>query len=131
MKQPFVATASDGGGQMPGTTAAPRAATAPSGKIGRYALEEKLISLEHAIRASSGLPADILRLKDRGYLKAGQFADVVVFDPGTFRDQATYDRPHQYATGVRYLFVNGKLTIVEGRYTGERAGRVLRHQGKE
>jgi N-acyl-D-amino-acid deacylase len=132
MKQPFVATASDGGGQTPGTTVPhPRSYGTFPRKIGRYAIEEKLITLEHAIRASSGLPADILRLKDRGYLKPGQFADVVVFDPATFRDQATYDRPHQYATGVRYLFVNGTLTISEGRYTGERAGRVLRHRGQE
>ena len=113
--------ASDGGGQMPGTTVPhPRSYGTFPRKIGRYALEEKLITLEHAIRASSGLPADVLRLKDRGYLKAGYFADVVVFDPDTYRDQATYDQPHQYATGVRYLFVNGKLTIAEGRYTGAR-----------
>jgi N-acyl-D-amino-acid deacylase len=132
MKQPFVATASDGGGQTPGTTVPhPRSYGTFPRKIGRYAIEEKLITLEHAIRASSGLPADVLRLKDRGYLKPGQFADVVVFDPATFRDQATYDRPHQYATGVRYLFVNGTLTISEGRYTGARAGRVLRHRGTE
>ena len=64
-------------------------------KIGRYAIEEQVIPLEQAIRSASGLPADILRLTDRGYLKAGSFADVAVFDPKTFRDTATYDQPHQ------------------------------------
>ncbi|HZT80623.1 MAG TPA: D-aminoacylase, partial [Gemmataceae bacterium] len=81
--------------------------------------------------SSSGLPADIPQLTDRGYLKAGQFADVVVFDPKTFRDTATFDRPQQYATGVRYLFVNGKLAIDGGKYTGTLAGKALRHQGKK
>jgi N-acyl-D-amino-acid deacylase len=97
-------------------------------KIGRYALEDKIITLEHAIRASSGLPADILKLPQRGYLKAGYFADLVVFDPNTFRDKATFDKPHQYASGVRYLFVNGKLAIQDGKYTDALAGKVLRHK---
>lgn len=132
MKQPFVATASDGSGQLPGPTVPhPRSYGTFPRKIGRFAIEEKLITLEQAIRASSGLPADVLRLKDRGYIKPTYFADIVVFDPETFRDQATYDKPHQYATGVQHLFVNGSLTIHDGKYTGVRAGRVLRHKGKE
>ena len=96
-------------------------------KIGRYALEDKLVPLEQALRSASGLPADILKLPERGYLKPGWFADVVVFDPETFRDRATYDKPHQYATGVRYLFVNGKAAIDEGKYTEALPGKVLRH----
>jgi N-acyl-D-amino-acid deacylase len=96
-------------------------------KIGYYALEEKAIPLAQAVRSATGLPADILGLPERGYLKAGYYADVVVFDPRTFRDKATFDQPHQYATGVRYLFVNGRLAIDEGRFTGALAGRVLRH----
>jgi len=87
-----------------------------------------LISLERAIRSASGLPADILRLPERGYLKAGYYADVVVFDPQTYRDQATFDKPHRYATGVRYVFVNGKLAIKEGKSTGILAGKVLKHR---
>ena len=86
-----------------------------------------MITLEQAIRSASGLPADILRLPERGYLKIGYHADIVVFDPKTFRDRATYDRPHQYATGVRYLFVNGRLAIDAGKSTEALAGRVLRH----
>jgi N-acyl-D-aspartate/D-glutamate deacylase len=131
MKQPFVATASDGSARVPGDSVPhPRSYGCFPRKIGRYALEEKLISLEHAIRSASGLPADILRLPERGYLKPGYFADVVVFDPQTFRDQATYDRPHQYSTGVRWLFVNGVPVIHEGRYTGALPGKVLRHESK-
>jgi N-acyl-D-amino-acid deacylase len=128
MKQPFVSTASDGSSQMPGDTVPhPRSYGCFARKIGRYAIDEKLISLEHAIRSASGLPADILRLPERGYLKPGYFADVVLFDPEKFRDVATFDKPHQYATGVRYLFVNGKLAINEGKYTDRLAGKVLRH----
>lgn len=127
MKQSFVATASDGSSQVPGNTVPhPRSYGTFPRKIGRYALEEGVITLEHALRSSSGLPADILRLKDRGYLRPGQFADMVVFDPKTFRDVATYDKPHQYATGVRYLFVNGVAAIEEGKATGKLGGRPLR-----
>lgn len=131
MKQDFVATASDGSAQVPSATVPhPRSYGTFPRKIGRYALEDKIVTLEQAIRSSSGLPADILQLPQRGYLKEGYFADVVVFDPKTFRDRATYDQPHQYATGVRYLLVNGRLAIDDGRFTGTLAGRVLRHSSK-
>ncbi len=128
MKQPFVATASDGGSQVPGDTVPhPRSYGCFARKIGHYAIAEKLITLEHAIRSSSGLPADILRLPERGYLKPGYVADVVVFDPKTYRDRATYDKPHQYATGVQYVFVNGKMAVEKGKYNGTLAGKPLRH----
>jgi N-acyl-D-aspartate/D-glutamate deacylase len=131
MKQDFVATASDGTSQVPAATVPhPRSYGTFPRKIGRYALEDKIITLEQAIRSSSGLPANILKLPLRGYLKEGYFADVVVFDPKSFRDQATYDKPHQYATGIRNLFINGRLTIDDGRFTGVLAGRVLRHESK-
>src|SRR5207248_10728065 len=96
-------------------------------KIGYYAIAEKAIPVEQAIRSASGLPADILKLPERGYLKTGYFADVVVFDPKTYRDTATFDKPHQYATGVVYLFVNGKLAVENGKATGALVGRALRH----
>ncbi len=132
MRQPFVATASDGASMVPSasTVPHPRSYGCFPRKIGHYAIEDKVITLEHALRSASGLPADILKLPERGYLKAGYFADVVVFDPETFRDRATFDKPHQYATGVRYLFVNGKLAIDEGKFTGVLAGKVLRHKSK-
>jgi N-acyl-D-amino-acid deacylase len=129
MKQDFVATASDGSARVPDQTVPhPRNYGTYPRKIGRYAIQDRVISLEHAIRSASGLPADILRLKDRGYLRPGYFADIVVFDPRTFRDTATFDKPHQYATGVRYLLVNGHCVIDGGRFTGELAGKVLRHR---
>ena len=128
MKQPFVATASDGSSQIPSDTVPhPRSYGCFARKIGRYAIEDKMITLEHAIRSASGLPADILKLPERGYLKSGYFADVVVFDAKSFRDQATFEKPHQYATGVRYLFVNGKLAMDDGKYQNILAGKVLRH----
>ena len=96
--------------------------------IGRFAIEDQVITLEQAIRSSSGLPADILKLPERGYLKVGYFADIVVFDAKTFRDKATFDQPHQYSTGVRYLFVNGRLAIDEGKQTDALPGRALRHE---
>ncbi len=128
MKQPFVTTASDGGTQTPGDTVPhPRSYGTFPRKIGRYAIDDGVISLEQAIRSASGLPADVLRLTDRGYLKAGQFADVVIFDPKTYRDTATFEKPHQYATGVRYLLVNGKTVIDDGKFLDVFAGKPLRH----
>jgi N-acyl-D-amino-acid deacylase len=130
MKQPWVATASDGSSQDPSSDSVPhpRSYGCFARKIGYYAIVEKTVTLEHAIRSASGLPADILKLPERGYLKAGYYADVVVFDPETYRDKATFDKPHQYATGVKYLFVNGKLAMDDGKYTEVRAGKVLRHK---
>src|SRR5262249_35038653 len=105
MKEPWVATGSDGSSQVPSETGPhPGSYGCFARKIGRFAVEEKFITLEQAIRSASGLPADILKLPQRGYLKAGYFADVVVFDPKTYRDRATFDQPHQYAVGVRYVF---------------------------
>lgn len=128
MKEPYVATASDGSARIPNDTVPhPRSYGTFSRKIGRFAIEDKVITLEQAIRSSSGLPADILKLPQRGYIKAGYFADLVVFDSKTFRDKATFDRPHQYSTGVSYVFVNGRLSIDQGRSTEILAGRVLRH----
>jgi N-acyl-D-aspartate/D-glutamate deacylase len=132
MNEPYVATASDGAAMLPDDTVPhPRSYGTFPRKIGRFAIEEKLLPLPQAIRSASGLPADILQLPDRGYIRVGYFADLVVFDPGTFRDKATYDRPHQYATGVRFLFVNGRPAIDAGRVTDDLAGRVLRHQEKK
>ena len=132
MKRPWVATASDGGVQAPGNTVPhPRSYGTFPRKIGHYAIEEKLLPVEQAVRSATGLPADILKLTDRGYLKAGYFADVVVFDPPTFRDTATFEKPHQYAAGVRWVFVNGHAAVADGKYQAAAlGGRVLRHPGK-
>ena len=128
MTQDFVATASDGGAKVPDTSSVPHPrnyGTFPR-KIGFYSIQEKLIPLESAIRSASGLPADIMGLKDRGYLKVGYFADIVVFNPDTFRDKATYDKPHQYATGISHVLVNGTFAIIDGKATGKLAGKALK-----
>jgi N-acyl-D-aspartate/D-glutamate deacylase len=129
MTRPWVATASDGGVQTPGDTVPhPRSYGTFPRKIGRYAIDDKIVSLEQAIRSSSGLPADILKLTDRGYLKAGQFADVVVFDPAAYRDTATFEKPHQYAAGVKWVFVNGVAEVANGEHQPDAlGGRALRH----
>jgi len=128
MKEPFVATASDGGSMLPAKNVPhPRSYGTFPRKIGRYAIEDKIIPLGHAVRSASGLPADILELPQRGYIKTGYFADIVVFDPKTLRDKAKFDDPHQYADGVRYLLINGTMAIEQGKYTEKLPGRVLRH----
>jgi len=128
MQVPWVATASDGSAKVPGATKPhPRNYGTFARKIGHYAIREKVLPLQQAIRSCSGLPADILGMKNRGYLKVGRFADVVVFDPKTIIDKATFTNPHQYCAGIRYVFVNGRAAVYQGTPTGERAGRVLKH----
>jgi N-acyl-D-aspartate/D-glutamate deacylase len=132
MKQPWVATASDGGVQTPGDTVPhPRSYGTFPRKIGFYAIQEKIVPVEFAIRSASGLPADILKLTDRGYLKPGCYADLVVFDPETFRDAATYEKPHQYTPGVKWVLVNGYPEIKAGAYQETVfGGRAIRHPEK-
>jgi N-acyl-D-aspartate/D-glutamate deacylase len=127
MQRPWVATASDGRSYLPGPDRPhPRSYGTFSRKIGHYSIREGVLPLEQAIRSASGLPAEILGLTDRGTLAAGQAADVVVFDPKAFIDQATFDAPHQYSAGARYVFVNGVAAVAEGVPTGALAGRALR-----
>jgi N-acyl-D-amino-acid deacylase len=131
MQVPWVATASDGSAKTPDANKPhPRSYGTFGRKIGYYALREKVLPVEQAIRSSSGLPADILGLTDRGYIKVGAFADVAVFDPAKFIDQATFENPHRYCDGLNYVFVNGSPAVYEGVPTGERAGKVLQHKTK-
>lgn len=111
------------------SNAHPRAYGTFARLLGRYVREEKVIPLEEAIRRLTSLAADSLRLKERGRLVPGHFADIVVFDPATIGDRATYDRPHQLAAGVETVFVNGALTVSGGKHTGAKAGRVVRGPG--
>lgn len=116
MGSEFVATASDGGAHLPGRGDRPHPrsyGTFPR-KI-RYALDDKVLSIEQAIRSCTGWPAEILGLPDRGKIRPGAVADIVVFDPKTFRDAATFEDPTRYAPGVMYLFVNGVPLIANGR----------------
>jgi N-acyl-D-amino-acid deacylase len=127
MQIPWVATASDGGAKIPGADRPhPRSYGTFSRKIGHYSIREDVLPLEQAIRSSTGLPADIMGLADRGYLREGQFADIVVFDPQEFIDTATFDEPHRYSQGVKYVYVNGEPAVFEGQPTGALAGRALR-----
>jgi N-acyl-D-amino-acid deacylase len=97
--------------------------------LGRYVREEKLISLEAAIRRLSALPAENLKLDRRGLLKPGNFADIVVFDPSRVQDHATFEQPYQYATGMRDVFVNGTQVLRAGEHTGAKPGQVIRGPG--
>src|SRR5439155_22827493 len=95
-------------------------------KIGLYGIEKKSVTTAFAVRSSSGLPAEILGFKDRGILKEGFKADVVLFDPAAFRDRATFDDPNQYSTGARWVWVNGVAVIADGKKTAALPGRALR-----
>jgi N-acyl-D-amino-acid deacylase len=98
--------------------------------LGKYVREEKLLTLEAAIRKLSHLPATNLGLDRRGLLQEGFFADVVVFDPKTIADRATYEKPHQYAIGMRHVLVNGIPVLRDGEHTGAKPGRALWGPGK-
>ncbi len=97
--------------------------------LGSYVRERGVIPLEEAIRRLTGLPAENLRIRRRGSLRSGYFADVVVFDPTTMQDHATFREPHQYATGVLHVFVNGTQVLNDGEHTGALPGRVVRGPG--
>ena len=120
MKDPFVMTGSDGSGGHPrlyGTY--PR-------KIRRYVLDKPVITMERMIRASSGQVAEVYAIPERGAVREGFFADVIVFDPRTIREEATYVEPEKLSTGMRWVFVNGQAAVADGAPTGALAGRALR-----
>jgi len=98
--------------------------------LGKYVRDEKAISLGEAIRRLSALPATNLGLDHRGFLREGMFADIVVFDPATIADRATFAQPHQYAVGMKHIFVNGVQVLKEGEHTGAKPGRALWGPGK-
>jgi N-acyl-D-aspartate/D-glutamate deacylase len=129
MKKDWVATASDGSARKPGAHPHPRNFGTFPRKVGLYAVEKKEVSLAFAVRSASGLPADILGLKDRGYLKPGLKADLVVFDPAQFRDRATFEDPNRYSTGARWVLVNGVPVIADGKKTDALPGKPLRPKG--
>ena len=97
--------------------------------LGKYVRDEKVIPLAEAIRRLTSLPAENLKIRERGALKAGHFADVVVFDPGRIKDHATYEEPHRFATGVLHVLVNGVQVLRDGEHTGAKPGRVIRGPG--
>ena len=133
--KPWISFGSDEASQAPEgiflkSTPHPRAYGTFARVLGKYVREEKLVSLPEAIRRLSALPATNLELDHRGFLKTDMFADVVVFDPATITDHATFEKPAQYATGVKEVFVNGVEVLKDGEHTGAKPGRALWGPGK-
>ncbi len=134
IKLPWVSFNSDAASMAPEgvfleSSPHPRAYGSFARVLGRYVREEQLITLPEAIRKLAALPAENLKIRDRGYLRPNYFADVVVFDPDTVQDHATFVDPHQYATGVVHVFVNGEAVLRDGEHTGALPGRVVRGPG--
>jgi N-acyl-D-amino-acid deacylase len=132
---PWVSFGSDGASMAPEgvflrSSTHPRAYGNFARLLGRYVREEHVISLEEAIHRLTGLPAANLEVADRGRLIPGAFADVVVFDAATIADRATFEQPHQLATGVRHVFVNGAHVLKDGVHTGATPGRAVWGAGK-
>jgi N-acyl-D-amino-acid deacylase len=135
IRQPWVSFGSDAASMAPEgafltRSTHPRAYGNFARLLGKYVREEQVISLPEAIRRLSRLPADTLGLAGRGRIEEGSFADIVVFDPATIADRATYTEPHQLAIGVQHVIVNGAHTLRDGACTGKLAGRALHGPGK-
>lgn len=135
IRQPWVSFGSDAASMAPEgvflkSSTHPRAYGNFARLLGKYVREEKVIPLTEAVRRLSGLPATNLGLDHRGFLEPGMFADVVVFDPDTITDVATYEKPQQYSVGVKHVFVNGVQVLRDGEHTGAKPGRALWGPGK-
>jgi dihydroorotase/N-acyl-D-amino-acid deacylase len=131
MRHPQVMIASDGRLSTPGDGHPhPRSYGTFPRVLGRYVREQRALTLEQAVHKMTGMPAARLGLADRGVLRDGAVADVVVFDPATIADRATFEAPHQYATGIDYVLVNGTVAVDRGRFMDRRPGRVLRRRGR-
>jgi dihydroorotase/N-acyl-D-amino-acid deacylase len=134
LQQPWVSVDNDSSGTSPEGLLGqehphPRAYGTFPRILRKYVREEKKLALEDAIRKFSSLPAQRMRLTDRGVLKQGMWADVVVFDPATIRDLATFEKPNQLSQGMNYVLVNGVPVIDQGKMTGVLPGKVLRGEG--
>ena len=135
LAQPWVSLGSDESSTAPEgvflkSSQHPRAYGNFARLLGHYVREEKLMSLTEAIRRLTGLPATNLGLKGRGFLKPGMFADVLVFDPQKIADRATFEKPQQYAVGMKDVFVNGVQVLKDGEHTGATPGRALSGPGR-
>jgi N-acyl-D-amino-acid deacylase len=134
LRKPWVSIGSDGGSLAPegvflASNPHPRAYGNVARLLGKYVREEKTIPLADAIRRLSGLPAENLGLDRRGLLKEGYFADVAVFDSAAIADRATFEKPHQYAVGMKHVLVNGQIVLKNGEHTGALPGRALKGRG--
>ena len=133
---PWVSFGSDEGsytneGVFLKSNAHPRAYGTFARVLGKYCRDEKLITLQEAIRKLSKLPATNLKLQKRGELKTGNYADIAVFDPAKVKDNATFDKPHQYAEGMIHVFVNGVQVLKDGEHTGAKPGRFVKGPGRK
>ncbi len=131
---PWMSFCSDASSQAPegaflNSSCHPRAYGTFARLLGKYVRDEKVISLEEAVRKLTSLPASNLKIKNRGLLKRGWFADIVIFDPWKITDNATFEKPQQYATGVKDVFVNGVRVIKDGEHTGATPGRFVKGPG--
>jgi N-acyl-D-amino-acid deacylase len=135
IKKPWISFGSDEASQAPEgvflkSNPHPRAYGNFARVLGKYVRDEKVISLKEAIHKLSGLPATNLGLDHRGFIKESMSADLVVFDPATIADRATFEKPHQYAVGMRHVFVNGVQVLKDGEHTSAKPGRALWGPGK-
>jgi N-acyl-D-amino-acid deacylase len=134
LRLPWVSFASDSGSMAPEgvflrSNPHPRAYGNFARWLGRYVRDERLVPLEEAIRRLTSLPAGNLGIKERGRIARGMFADLIVFDPGRIQDHATFEKPHQYSTGVQHVFVNGVHVLRDGEHTGATPGQIVRGPG--
>lgn len=132
LRQPWIKFGTDAGGADPSKATAlthPRAYGNFTRVLGKYVREEKVIPLEDAIRKMSSAAAARLSLADRGVLKEGMYADIVVFDPETVADRATFEKPHQVSVGMKHVFVNGVAVVEDGEHTGAKPGKIVRGPG--
>ncbi|HLL72390.1 MAG TPA: D-aminoacylase [Pyrinomonadaceae bacterium] len=134
LRSPFVSICTDSGaratdGPLSGTKSHPRGWGSYPRILSRYVRDEKLLTLEQAVHKMTGMPAARVRLRGRGVLRTGAFADITIFDPARVRDLATFEQPNQYAAGINHVIVNGQLAVDDGARTPALAGRVLRGPG--
>ena len=132
MQSPYTMIASDGDIPVFGQASPhPRSYGTFARVLGRYVREKHVLTLEEAVRKMSSYPAERLKIWDRGLIRPGMKADIVVFDPATVNDRSQFDKPHQYAAGVRWVLVNGHAAVKAGEYQGGvLGGRALRWAGK-
>ncbi|MER3426818.1 MAG: dihydroorotase [Pyrinomonas sp.] len=134
LRAPFISICTDSGaratdGPLSGSKSHPRGWGSYPRILARYVREEQLLTLEEAIHKMTGLPAARVRLRDRGLLREGYFADVVIFDPEKVRDRATFENPNQYPEGINFVIINGQIAVDQGKHTGTLAGRIIRGPG--
>jgi N-acyl-D-amino-acid deacylase len=131
MRLPYLMIGSDGAVQVAGRGFPhPRSYGTFPRVIGRYIRERNVLSLEEAVRKMTSLPAQVLKLKDRGCLREGMWGDVVIFDPKAFEDAATFENPHQFSRGLTCVLVNGETVFAKGGWMGRLPGRILLGKGK-